>query len=71
MKPTSQNARILKYLQSGKTLTGIEALQIFDCLALSQRIANLRDKGFKIDTITETTPTGKRIARYNYDDTKI
>ena len=63
MKP-SQNTRILKYLQSGKTLTGMEALKMFDCFSLSQRIRNLKDKGFDIDKDMETTTSGKHIARY-------
>ena len=64
MKPDSQNTRILKYLQSGKTLTGMEALKMFNCFSLSQRIQNLRDKGNVIDTVMITTEDKKRIAAY-------
>lgn len=38
----SQNAAILKHLESGKTLTPLEALRLFSCLRLAARIEQLR-----------------------------
>jgi hypothetical protein len=61
----SQNKRILKYLKSGKTLTGMEALKLFDCFSLPQRINNLRSFGFDIKTTMISTPSKKRVAEYS------
>ena len=63
----SQNKRILKHLKSGKTLTGLEALRLFDCFSLPQRIGNLRSFGFDIKTTMITTYSGKRIAEYSIE----
>ena len=46
----SQNERILAYLQSGKTLTPLQALDRFNCLRLGGRIFNLRGMGYNIKT---------------------
>lgn len=40
-KSKSQNQRILEYLQSGKTLSPLQALELFNCWALSSRCADL------------------------------
>lgn len=63
IKKASQNKRILKYLLTGKRLTSIEALKLFNCLRLSARINNLR----KYHTISDAwinTTSGKRIKEY-------
>ena len=57
----SQNARILEALQSGARITPLDALQRFGCLRLSARIADLREKGFRI-VKTWSTENGKRFA---------
>lgn len=64
-KTDSQKDRILSWLAKGNTLTGLEALSLFDCWALSQRVKNLRDEGNRITTEYIKTGTNKRIARYS------
>ena len=59
----SQNGQILSWLESGKSLTPLDALKQFDCLSLAQRIKNLRDYGWPIQKIMEKKK-GKRYARY-------
>lgn len=44
----SQCDDILKYLQSGRTLTNAEAAALFNCYRLSGRIKDLRDMGYAI-----------------------
>lgn len=44
----SQKEMILRYLQSGKTITGIEALNLFGCFRLAARINDLRLLGYEI-----------------------
>lgn len=59
----SQNKQILEYLQTGKGITPIEALEKFQCFRLSGRIYDLKDAGHDIVTkIVEKE--GKRFAKY-------
>ena len=61
----SQNAKILKHLQSGRSITAVEALDRFGCFRLAARILNLRNRGYKIATTWETdSRKRKRWARY-------
>lgn len=62
----SQCANILVHLQAGKTLTPAEAYEKFNCLALHSRIAELRDRGFKIDCKLVEVPSGKRVGCYRW-----
>ena len=67
METESQNARIRKYLESGKSLTPLDALYQFGCWALSSRISDLHKQGLNIHTdMVEITSGGKKklIARY-------
>lgn len=59
----SQNADILKHLKEGKTITQMQALNLFGCFRLASRIEQLRhrDIPIKTDMIKEN---GKRFARY-------
>lgn len=64
----SQTKRIYDYLLSGKTITPLEALNLFDCMRLSARIKDLRKLGVDIVTSMETHENKngekKRYARY-------
>jgi hypothetical protein len=61
--PESQNAKILKHLKSGRSITAIEALELYGCFRLAARIANIEKKGFIIDSKYETRG-GKTYSRY-------
>lgn len=64
----SQNARIKKHLQSGKSLTPLDALYQFGCWALSSRISDLHKQGMNIKSETiEITSGGrtKRVSKYS------
>lgn len=63
MKTESQNALIKGWLLNGKSITALDALNMFGCFRLSARIANLKDQG--MDIITDMVQVNdKRIARY-------
>ena len=64
MSEFSQNRAILQYLESGGSLSTIDALEKFGSFRLSARINNLRNKGHNIKTEKFTTPSGKTVARY-------
>jgi hypothetical protein len=63
MKTESQNALIKGWLLNGKSITPLDALNMFGCFRLSARIANLRDEGLPIVT-DMVTINDKRIAKY-------
>ena len=65
----SQCSRILAYLQTGKSLTGMEALRKFDCFRLGARIYDLKDRGHAIESELIRLPNGKRVARYTLKTT--
>lgn len=61
---TTQNTKILSFLQRGKNLTSLQALKLFGCLRLSGRIFELRDQGYAIKG--EFVTVGKKhIMRYS------
>ena len=65
MESASQSKRILAWLESGKTLTQLEALQEFGCMRLASRISALKEKGIKIKTEKIQVKSGKYVARYS------
>jgi len=66
----SQNKRIRKYLEAGRSLTPIDALYQFGCFRLGARIYDLRKQGLQImvKTIEVTSPLvysgKKKVASY-------
>ena len=61
---TSQNRAIIQYLESGGSLSTIDALEKFGSFRLSARIKDLRNQGYNIKTEKFKTPNGKTVARY-------
>lgn len=47
MKKPSQEQQILAYLYDHKTITGLEAMNMFGCMRLPARISVLEDQGYK------------------------
>lgn len=62
--PVSQKEQILRFLQNGGKITHIEALNLFGCFSLAQRIKNLKDEGHAINSEMVTLKNKKRIALY-------
>jgi hypothetical protein len=52
MAKESQNKQVLAYLQTGKTLSALQALNLFRCMRLASRINDLRRHGHQIVTDT-------------------
>jgi hypothetical protein len=61
---TSQNKAIRAHLESGKSITPLEALYSFGCWALSSRMSDLKKQGlkFKSELIEKLPPV--RLRRY-------
>ena len=68
-KFSGQTKAIYKHLASGKTITSMEAFELYGCTRLSAKIFNLRKHGLDIETIDVETITryGKpcRYAKYS------
>lgn len=62
-KKLTQREMLIAHLQSGKSITPLESLQLYGIMACSQRIGELKEEGFKIETETEHN-NGKHYARY-------
>lgn len=61
----NQTTQIANYLQKGKTLTPIEALNKFGCFRLAARIADLRNDGMLIKTTIVKLKNKKQVAQYS------
>jgi hypothetical protein len=60
----TQCEQILKALESGERLTPLIALESFGCLSLSQRVGELKRKGFPIASEKKKLANGKWVAEY-------
>jgi hypothetical protein len=60
----SQKKMIREYLMSGKSITPIDALQLFGCFRLATRVFELKEEGMPIVT-TMIESNGKRFASYS------
>ena len=60
----SQASKILDYMLRGHRITPIRALEKFACFRLGARIADLKKKGWPIQSEFVTTPNGKRVKAY-------
>lgn len=62
----SQSKQILAHLQAGKSITPIEALNLYGCFRLGARIYDLIQQGHNINSdMVKDERTGKRYARYS------
>lgn len=60
----SQKLKILEYLKEGGELTALKALNLFGCLRLAARIADIREMGYEIQRDWMETTDGTRVAVY-------
>lgn len=62
----SQKERILEHLLSGKSISPLEALNLYGSLRLGARIADIRSEGYIVYMeMVKDTKTGKRYAQYS------
>ena len=60
----TQRNDILTYLQSGRSLTPLKALDLFGCMRLGARIWDLKAEGYPIESHTLEVG-GKHVASYS------
>ena len=63
----NQGKEILKYLETGRALTPLDALSKFGCFRLAARIYTLRKEG-KVILTDNVKKNGKTYARYRLID---
>lgn len=59
------SGKILRHLKAGGTLTPLDALNLFQCFSLSQRIGELKRGGWPIHAEMVRVNSGKKVARYS------
>ncbi len=68
LKAHSQNSRLLAHLVRGKTVTSMEAFRRFGVTSLHRRLAELRERGHRIDYGREyTTREGVKCKKYRLE----
>lgn len=61
----SQTKMIKAHLESGKTITAVEAHNAYKCMRLASRINDLKKSGYPVDKrMIKVEPSGKFIAEY-------
>jgi hypothetical protein len=60
----SQSLRIIGYMNSGRGITSMQALEKFGCFRLASRIHELRKMGYRI-TKTNVIRNKKQVAQYS------
>lgn len=60
----SQEQAILAHLQSGRSITPIDALNLYKCFRLGARIFGLKKAGYKIESQRVKVASGKSVASY-------
>lgn len=58
MNKTTQDQTILNHLQSGRSITAVEAVRLYNCYRLSAIIKRLRNSGYDIVTYNERNSSG-------------
>lgn len=65
LKSGSQCSRLLAHLSRGRTITSLEAFRRFGVTSLHRRLAELRERGHRIDQGEfYTTRQGAKVKRY-------
>ena len=58
MNKTTQDQTILSHLKSGRSITAVEAVRLYNCYRLSANIERLRNAGYDIVTHRERNYSG-------------
>jgi len=70
MKRRTQKDKIRDYLKSGKSITPLDALEMFGCFRLGAHIFTLREEGMPIKTEFVTNRYRTKFAKYTLEQTQ-
>ena len=62
----TQHELLIKHFSEGKSLTTGQALTQYGIYALSQRVGDLKKRGYPIESEMRELPNGKKVARYRF-----
>jgi hypothetical protein len=62
----TQTQQILNHLQLGKTITPLEALDLYGCLRLGARIWDIKQLGYDVNTKIKVVGQHKHVAEYSF-----
>lgn len=62
----SQKSQLRRHLKTHGSVTRLVAFNIYDIIDLRRRIADLRQEGMNIETVTKVDDTGKKYTQYVY-----
>jgi hypothetical protein len=60
----SQNKMILAFMQNGRSITALEALELFGCFRLASRINDIQNQGIDVKSEFITLENKKKVKRY-------
>lgn len=61
----SQCNQIAAWLREGRSITALQALNLFGCMRLASRICDLRERGMDIKKQRVQLPSGKYVCEYS------
>ena len=61
---TSHKQQLLAHVMTGQRINPLEALNLYRCFSLAQRMSDLRKSGIPIQTQSIKLPSGKRVNEY-------
>lgn len=64
MSTETQCNQIKAHLESGGTITSLEAVKKFGCIHLPRRILDIKESGYPVDATWIKTDSGKRVKRW-------
>lgn len=64
MRIESQNSKVLRWLESGKSLSPLDALQRFGVFRLAARVHALKQLGYRIKAERTVFTNGRRCSTY-------
>lgn len=68
MAKDSQNTQVLEYMKKNQGITSLDAIRYIGCTRLSARIADLKKKGYAIDSrmVNVVSRDGKARVKYYF-----
>ena len=60
-----QTEMIKEHLDAGKTITSLEALNLFSCFRLASRMHDLKKEGYTFNKEMVKIGDGRKVARYS------
>lgn len=56
-KKENQMSHVLAHLKSGRSITSMQAFELYGCTRLADKVHKLRKRGYNIETISRETTT--------------